>query len=206
MSRIRTLRYSTTPAARAPRPSYITRANLYPFLLLTAMTSLALNLSYSRTNTAAEQAQLRAQLSVLTKVVLGLSAIEGVQSPGRAAQIEEMDRALEMVGLGCGKGKAKAVEVVGTTWRETLLGRKGKEWEAKEADPTDWEKGESDPGAFVDPSLTRSKVFREAAEADDKKEAKASVKPIASVTVEEPAPPAASIPATPAPPTLATYL
>ncbi|BGP12942.1 hypothetical protein JCM10213v2_000859 [Rhodosporidiobolus nylandii] len=134
-----------------PPPSWISAATIYPFILLSAITSLALNLSHQRTARETEGAHYRAQISVLETLLARLrtAAASGMQLTD--AEKEEVERELELVGLGRGKGK-QAVEAEGakreeTSWTEVFFGKKGKGYE--EEDNTDWEK-----------------VFREADEAE----------------------------------------
>ncbi|GAA5831781.1 hypothetical protein JCM11251_003878 [Rhodosporidiobolus azoricus] len=134
-----------------PPPSYFTAATIYPFVLLSAITSLALNLSHQRTARETEGSHYRAQVSVLESLLNKLRDPAAGGAPLTAQQQEEIERELELVGLGRGKGK-QAVAAEGgkraeTSWTEVLFGKKGKGFE--EEDTTDWEK-----------------VFREADEAD----------------------------------------
>lgn len=145
-----------------PRPSYFTLQALYPFLLLSTMTSLALNLSHSRATQETETSHLRAQISVLESVLRRLTAEE--ERAGEAwtkrrrglspEEQETVERELELVGLGRGKNKDLAVgggnaggnaggQLAGikpVAWAEVFFGKKGKEWEV-DTDDTDWEKG-----------------------------------------------------------------
>ncbi|GAA5863679.1 hypothetical protein JCM1840_000101 [Sporobolomyces johnsonii] len=135
------------PNGDPPRPSWISAATIYPFILLSAMTSLAVNLSYQRTARATETSHLTAQISVLESLLARVRERKQLSD----AEQEDIERELELVGLGRGKGKeavsAEAGAKAPTSWREVFLGKKGKEFEEK--DDTDWEK-----------------VFREADEAE----------------------------------------
>lgn len=124
-----------------PRPSYFSRQTLYPFLLLSTITSLALNLSHSRSQRQQETSQLSAQITVLEAVVARLQQASWSQLTEEDR--ETVERELELVGLGRGKAKAKLEhdETEETSWGEVLFGKKGKEYEP-EKDDTDWEKGE----------------------------------------------------------------
>jgi hypothetical protein len=138
------------------RPSYFSRQTLYPFLLLSTITSLALNLSHSRSQRQQETSQLAAQITVLEAVVARLQQRSWRQLSEEDK--ETVERELELVGLGRGKGKAKIEhdEVGETSWGEVLFGKKGKAYEP-EKDDTDWEKGEPPPPVFsADVSLIPS--------------------------------------------------
>ncbi|GAA6005665.1 hypothetical protein JCM10207_005288 [Rhodosporidiobolus poonsookiae] len=166
-----------------PPPSYITAATVYPFILLSAITSLALNLGHQRTARETEGAHFRAQISVLETLVNRLRD----QTMGRtltADEQEEVERELELVGLGRGKGK-KTVDAEGdkkdeTSWTEVFFGKKGKAYE--EEDTTDWEK-----------------VFREAEEAEQRRIAAGSAEPTSAVAAVSPTAAAAAPPSTPSP-------
>lgn len=149
---------SASPAAPPPpRPSYFTLATLYPFLLLSLLTSLAVNIAYGRTQHADEAALLRAQLSVLDRVqTYWARRSEGLAPAADAEAVEEaLERELEMVGLGRAKGQERVKRgraEDGTSWREVFLGKKGVEWTAREdADEqaVDWEQSESIALSFV---------------------------------------------------------
>ncbi|ORY85378.1 hypothetical protein BCR35DRAFT_324698 [Leucosporidium creatinivorum] len=122
-----------------PRPSYFSRQTLYPFLLLSTITSLALNLSHSRSQRQQETSQLSAQITVLEALVQRLQTRSWTQLTEE--EKETVERELELVGLGRGKGKAKIEhdEAEETSWGEVLFGKKGKAYEP-EKDDTDWEK------------------------------------------------------------------
>lgn len=154
---------TTEDAAEGPeRPqiSYLTLSTLYPFLLLSIMTSLALNLSHNRSKFKDEELTSRARISILERIILRLQQNDRLISEGKGKgkavggglseeEQEIIERELELVGLGRGKGKkvmkadgtitTTGDEEVGTSWREVFLGKKGKEWE--EPDEVDWEKG-----------------------------------------------------------------
>lgn len=123
-----------------PRPSYFSRQTLYPFLLLSAITSLALNLSHSRSQRQQETSQLSAQITVLEALVARLQ--ERSWPSLTEEDRETVERELELVGLGRGKGKKREEhdETEETSWGEVLFGKKGKAYEP-EKDDTDWEKG-----------------------------------------------------------------
>ncbi|GAA5902101.1 hypothetical protein JCM6882_006701 [Rhodosporidiobolus microsporus] len=167
-----------------PPPSYFTAATIYPFILLSAITSLALNLSHQRTARETEGSHYRAQVSVLESLVAKLRESGAGAAPLTAEQQEEIERELELVGLGRGEGKL-AVDAEGgkraeTSWTEVFLGKKGKGYE--EEDTTDWEK-----------------VFREADEAE-KARATAVPSPVAPPPTPAPAPaPSSAVPSTPSP-------
>lgn len=132
--------YGTGQEARRPASSLLSLDTLYPFLLLSAITSLALNLSHSRSAFTNEADHLRAQLSVLESLL----APERTRRPLSADEQERIERQLELVGLGRGKGKAEQV-VQGrfgqTAWGEVFFGKKGREWEEdKAADEAEWAK------------------------------------------------------------------
>ena len=123
-----------------PRGSIFSASTLYPFVLLSAITSLALNLSHQRTAKTQETAHLSAQISVLE------SLVNQLRSSSTPPSAEEIERELELVGLGRGKGKIALGEgdklgKSATSWTEVLFGKKGKEFE-QDQDDTDWEKGE----------------------------------------------------------------
>ncbi|GAA5896619.1 uncharacterized protein JCM6883_006962 [Sporobolomyces salmoneus] len=147
------VRYSSSSANPPPPPkgSFFSASAIYPFLLLSAITSLALNLSHQRTAKSQETAHLSAQITVLESLLAQLRSTSS--SPPSS---EEIERELELVGLGRGKGKKALGEgdKLGksmTSWTEVLFGKKGKEFQ-QDKDDTDWEK-----------------VFREADEAEIKK-------------------------------------
>ncbi|GAA5862803.1 hypothetical protein JCM8547_006549 [Rhodosporidiobolus lusitaniae] len=172
-----------------PRPSYFTAATIYPFILLSAITSLALNLSHQRTARENETSHLGAQIFVLEGILSRLREPSASRAGARlsADEQEDIERELEMVGLGRGKGK-KVVnaeggrrEEAGTTWSEVFFGKKGKGFE--EEDKTDWEK-----------------VFHEADEAERKRVAVSSIAPPPPASAATPLPPVSSPPSAPTPP------
>ena len=134
----------------APRAVYLTSATIYPFILLTAITSLAFNLSYARQSNHQKTQALTAQITVLTDILGTLAATPLPPSgPLRAAQLDAIQKNLEMVGLREG-GKAPAKE--GTTWREVLLGKKGKEFTQNDEEEPDWETSTFLCSSYVAPS------------------------------------------------------
>ncbi|GAA5879314.1 hypothetical protein JCM3774_006431 [Rhodotorula dairenensis] len=140
-----------TPRTRPPPPKYLRFATVYPFILLSIITSLALNLSVQRTARETEGGRYRAQISVLEDLIARLRA-RGAATAERAtrrpsltpAEEDEIERELELVGLGRGRGKeAVSAEMSvktdeATSWREVFLGKKGKDYEPED-DHTDWE-------------------------------------------------------------------
>lgn len=137
-------RFSSTASDSPPPPpkgSIFSAPTIYPFLLLSAITSLALNLSHQRTAKSQETAHLSARITVLESLLNQLRSPSGSPPPSS----EEIERELELVGLGRGKGKTALGEGDGsgksrTSWIEVLFGKKGKEFE-QDKDDTDWEKG-----------------------------------------------------------------
>lgn len=138
-----------SPPPRPPPPKYIRFATVYPFILLSIITSLALNLSVQRTARETEGARHRAQISVLEKLVARLQSRHQeftTTSELTEAEQDEIERELELVGLGRGKGKeAVSAEMSvktdeATSWKEVFLGKKGKGYEPED-DKTDWEAG-----------------------------------------------------------------
>lgn len=128
---------------------------MYPFILLSVITSLALNLGHQRTARDAEAAHYRAQVSVLESILARVHS----RTLSDAEQ-EDIERELELVGLGRGKNKsvvdAETSVREQTSWTEVFFGKKGKGYEL-EKDDTDWEKGASscppetrEPRPFVD--------------------------------------------------------
>ncbi|KAK4332497.1 hypothetical protein RTBOTA2_000669 [Rhodotorula toruloides] len=122
------------------RPPFFTAAAIYPFILVSLLSSTALNLSYQRVAREREGARLRAQVSLLESLLARLRT-----EAGRAlseAEQEEIERELELVGLGRGAGKevvdAESSVKVQTTWSEMLFGKKGKEYQ-EDKDETDWD-------------------------------------------------------------------
>lgn len=112
------------------------------------MTSLALNLSHNRSKFNELELNFKARISVLERIItrLRLARILNENDKGKGKELNEeeqeiIERELELVGLGRGKGKGTSEEevVIGTSWKEVFLGKKGKEWE--EPDEVDWEKG-----------------------------------------------------------------
>lgn len=143
---------SSSPPPRPPPPKYIRFATVYPFILLSIITSLALNLSVQRTARETEGARHRAQISVLEKLVGRLQSRHAESATTKAredlteAEQDEIERELELVGLGRGRGKeAVSAEMSvktdeATSWKEVFLGKKGKGYEPED-DKTDWEAG-----------------------------------------------------------------
>jgi hypothetical protein len=140
---------SSPPPPRPPPPKYIRFATVYPFILLSIITSLALNLSVQRTARETEGARHRAQISVLEKLIARLRSRHESESTTRElteAEQDEIERELELVGLGRGRGKeAVSAEMSvktdeATSWKEVFLGKKGKGYEPED-DKTDWEAG-----------------------------------------------------------------
>ncbi|POY72004.1 hypothetical protein BMF94_5013 [Rhodotorula taiwanensis] len=183
---------TTTSRPRPPPPKYIRFATVYPFVLLSIITSLALNLSVQRTARQVEGGRHSAQISVLEDILARLRAPANAARLLTAEEQEEIERELELVGLGRGRGK----EVVSaemsdkadkaTSWKEVFLGKKGKGYEQEE-DKTDWEA-----------------VFRQAEEADRIKDVQRAPQLVAS-NAAIPGPPAlpveqAPTPITPVPP------
>jgi len=145
LARRTTRRFNSTSPSPPPPPrgSYFSASTIYPFLLLSAITSLALNLSHQRTARSQETSTLLAQISVLESILTKL------RNPSSGAlDSEEIERELELVGLGRGKGKKGLGEgELGerkerVSWREVLLGTKDERYREEE-DNTDWEKGMS---------------------------------------------------------------
>lgn len=141
---------SRPPPPRPPPPKYIRFATVYPFILLSIFTSLALNLSVQRTARETEGARHRAQISVLEKLLARLR-LRSRPDAATARELtereqDEIERELELVGLGRGRGKeAVSAEMSvksdeATSWREVFLGKKGKGYEPED-DKTDWEAG-----------------------------------------------------------------
>ncbi|GJN91798.1 hypothetical protein Rhopal_004821-T1 [Rhodotorula paludigena] len=133
-----------SPPPPPPPPKYFTAATIYPFILLSAITSLALNLSHQRTARDTERAHLQAQISVLETILARLRAVPAAARASLSEQQQEdIERELELVGLGRGKGKeavsAEASVREATSWTEVFFGKKGKGYE-EEKDETDWEK------------------------------------------------------------------
>ena len=131
---------ATAQTSRPPPRSLVSLDTLYPFLLLSAITSLALNLGHSRSAVTNEADHLRAQISVLESIL----AEEREHRPLSGDEHELIERQLELVGLGRGKGKAEHI-VKGrfgqTAWGEVFFGKKGREWEEnKAAEEAEWEK------------------------------------------------------------------
>lgn len=146
------------PPPPPPPPKYLSFATAYPFILLSVITSLAVNLGVQRTARETEGARHRAQISVLEDLVARLRSRGTTQatdhwlSRGTGAlseeEQEEIERELELVGLGRGRGKAAVSAEMSvksdweTSWKEVFLGKKGKGYE-QEDDQTDWEAGAS---------------------------------------------------------------
>ncbi|GAA5962092.1 hypothetical protein JCM3765_005518 [Sporobolomyces pararoseus] len=178
-------RFSSTSSDSPPPPpkgSVFSASAIYPFLLLSAITSLALNLSHQRTAKSQETAHLSAQITVLESLLNQLRSPSGSTPPSS----EEIERELELVGLGRGKGKTALGEGDGsgksrTSWSEVLFGKKGKEFE-QDKDDTDWEK-----------------VFREADEAENKKKTSTSSPSSPSDPATVPTPVLATPPPAPSP-------
>ncbi|GAA6058564.1 hypothetical protein JCM10212_007003 [Sporobolomyces blumeae] len=169
--------YSTSappplPPGPPPRGSIFTASTVYPFLLLSAITSLALNLSHQRSARQQETAHLSAQISVLETLV---NRIASRRAPLSTDEQEDIERELELVGLGRGKGKqavdAEKSSRPETSWTEALFGKKGKQYEP-ETDDTDWDT-----------------VFREADEAETKRNGKTSASTALPSGADTPTPP-----------------
>ncbi|KAK4704801.1 hypothetical protein P7C70_g1401, partial [Phenoliferia sp. Uapishka_3] len=135
---------TSTKSPRRPQQSLLAIDTIYPFLLLSAITSLALNLGHSRSSAIREADHLRAQISVLESI---LAQQRSNPVPHLSTEEQErIERQLELVGLGRGKDKETKV-VKGrfgqTAWGEVFFGKKGKEWEEDKAgDEAEWEKRE----------------------------------------------------------------
>ncbi|GAA5926931.1 hypothetical protein JCM3775_007082 [Rhodotorula graminis] len=184
---------SSFPGASPPPPPppppprvYIQPATIYPFILLSIITSLALNLGHQRTARDTEAARYRAQLSVLESLLARATA---TARPLSERDQDDIERELELVGLGRGRDKA----VVGaetsvreaTSWTEVFFGKKGKAYEQVK-DDTDWDK-----------------VFREADEAEKIRQSapppavvpaasSPALSPVAAVSSPAPLPPSSS--------------
>ncbi|GAA5980407.1 hypothetical protein JCM10908_001644 [Rhodotorula pacifica] len=170
---------------RPPPPKYIRFATVYPFILLSIITSLALNLSVQRTARETEGARHRAQITVLEEIVARLRTRNAAHTLGASlseAEQDEIERELELVGLGRGKGKeAVSAEMSvktdeATSWSEVFLGKKGRGYEQEE-DKTDWEA-----------------VFRQAEEAERTKQTPSVATVPAPVPATLPPPPAPTAP------------
>lgn len=100
---------------------------LYPFLLLSAVVSLTMNLRRVRVGAEDEARRLRAQIGVLEGLVEWLKSDEGKKESNEAAHAR-VKRHLELVGLRernegeAITGQARLARSV--TWKEVLLGRK----------------------------------------------------------------------------------
>lgn len=119
------------------------RANLrglgYPLLLLSAFTSLAINLAYTRSAALEDKQHHDAQLSVLKALVKRLEARQRSTALTQDEQ-REIDRELELVGLLKRDEHAEEAEI---TWRDVLFSR-GKRRKATQQDDDDeahWEQG-----------------------------------------------------------------
>lgn len=129
-------RINRTEAIEPPRPKYFTKATIYPFLLLSIMTSLALNLSYSKTANQQKFNSLKAQISVLQSSLLTLKSTTKAEE--RKKVLSTIQRELEMVGLG--NSKDHFLTTAETTWLEVLFGKKQPEFQPAEEEE-DWQKG-----------------------------------------------------------------
>lgn len=98
----------------------------------------------------------------MERVLARLRAIEGRVLDEDT--LERIEKELELVGLGRGKGRETIEEELNRkanepiAWKEVLLGKKGKGFE-QETDNTDWEKGESFELACCLQSLPRGADF-----------------------------------------------
>ena len=121
----------------APRSVYLTTATVYPFLLLTAITSLALNLSYARQSNAQKTQALTAQITVLSDIIATLSSTPlPPTGPLRLAQLDAIQKNLQLVGLR--ESTTIPPTSLATTWREVLLGKKNKEMTSHAEQEPDW--------------------------------------------------------------------
>lgn len=134
---------NANPRPRPPPRSLLHFDTIYPFILLSAITSLALNLSHSRSTFTNLADHLRAQISVLEAVL----ANERLRVGLTPEEQDDIERQLELVGLGRAKGRESKEAIKGrfgtTAWREVFFGKKGDEWEVDvDADgkEADWEK------------------------------------------------------------------
>lgn len=149
---------SPSSSNEPPRPSYFTVETLYPFLLLSIITSLAVNLAYNRSVHAQESGALRAQISVLNKLNERLSvaavassssssSAQGASVKGKGRELldeETIERELAMVGLGKAKLNEKGgIKEKVTSWREVFLGKRGKGFDDIAEEQIDWDEGES---------------------------------------------------------------
>ncbi|KAK4054795.1 hypothetical protein OIV83_000719 [Microbotryomycetes sp. JL201] len=131
---------STTPTT--DRPPLLTRETIYPFIMLSIITSLALNLRHSRSQREADERRLEAQVDVLQDTIAHLKLQNWSTLPSQDR--EQIEKRLERVGLGRAKGKARddnqrpLSDMMATSWFEVLFGKKGKQFEQKE-DDTDWD-------------------------------------------------------------------
>ncbi|GAA6007045.1 hypothetical protein JCM11491_001487 [Sporobolomyces phaffii] len=141
-------RYSSSSSGERPLPpppprgSFFSASTVYPFILLSAITSLALNLSHQRTARAQETAHLSAQVTVLEAL------LDHVRSRAMTTDDdgddERIERELELVGLGRGRGKRALGEgdregKRATSWSEVLFGNRATEYQPDQ-DDTDWER------------------------------------------------------------------
>ncbi|KAM0755639.1 hypothetical protein T439DRAFT_320345 [Meredithblackwellia eburnea MCA 4105] len=126
----------TTSSSRPPSRSFFRRDAIMPFILLSTMTSLAFNLSHSKSTLKHQSSILNAQISVLQSLIDRETLRAG--TPLTKGEEEDNERQLELVGLGRAKGKERDVNEFEnavkskfgrTAWREVFFGKKGKEWE-----------------------------------------------------------------------------
>lgn len=150
------------PLPSPPKGNIFTRSTVYPFILFTALTSLALNLAQSRSNHTQARDSLLAQISVLESIIARVDPPRGDNDKGKGKirarlsenELEAIERELELVQLGRAKGR-QALNGIGNVerggregikevigWGEVLFGKKGDEFQP-EKDDTDWEKGTS---------------------------------------------------------------
>ncbi|SCV68669.1 BQ2448_790 [Microbotryum intermedium] len=146
----------TVPLSSTPTPSrFFTLTTLYPFLLLSLTTSLAINLRSSRNSSATQIAHLKAQISILERTLERIRTTRGGWQGLSEEERKGVEKELRSIGLNGGReggsedggGNAKGDKE--TSWTEVIFGNKEKRYQPRHAitAETDWEQGKNSGSA-----------------------------------------------------------
>ncbi|KDE06039.1 hypothetical protein MVLG_03593 [Microbotryum lychnidis-dioicae p1A1 Lamole] len=140
---------STSPpsdplSSSGPPPSrFFTLSTLYPFLLLSITTSLAINLRSSRNANATQVAHLNAHISILERTLEHITSTKGGWQGLTEQERIRIERELQSIGLreSGEKDRPESEHTGETSWSEVFFGNKEKRYQARQAtdDDTDWE-------------------------------------------------------------------